>query len=752
MKILKSNSGKINNREKAWPSRDALPTQVALISDIHPACDDDYHLLSRCLENICQHKLIRQVVIVGGLAGKPAQTRRTRRIIDSALASNPRCHAVVMQGNQSVRGGKNGLIEPDLLPPYGRCSHKAKPPVYPETQCVDYWLNGYHFIVLNSDRGGSEPMSLSAQSLDWLQRCLAWDARLDRPIFVMIPQALSFTHRQTAFCDTSRSHHEKMKDIFEHYPQLVVISGHTHNGFGTIEIMQRSFGTLVEVPSLTATEQGEKRKGTGWLLKIDSDSLIFEAWDFYRHQPLAAFHHKVSLPQLPVLVKKIASWPDNIAQPWRTRADRLLYRVYQNNLPLPGRSVTVQKGYPGDKLYNVAVWKTIQALRKDILKGVNGGEKVAVPTCGPGITACFNKDQAELIYVEHDAPNWDDEAHLDYIGYYFNLGERGGFAGIQRQKDPIIGNFSSPCHALCIIGEVATAKSVTENAVQLEWTAENTLAIPLGGSDTGRRIAHPMPWHADIRYATVLRRWYVAGERRTHLAMFSYAFANGTWTHYFSASVPGADISFSSYQVVGLSDRFSGDEVNHSGHEVLHLRMDENGQWEQPAYRQNAAVAHPPYRAAALMPLEAHIQLAAGDELNNTHPSQAVYPRQSAAKPISIAKPKIMALAAKYEDGILTIEWRNDESTSPQLHYHVEVRRQDLEGELIARQSAIIPQQRKVIFDTLDPLPAGEYYFTLVIESIFNTRSALHYDHFTCDGQYGDGIAARGALLMGTAM
>ncbi|CAJ0995259.1 DUF3472 domain-containing protein [Sodalis praecaptivus] len=234
----------------------------------------------------------------------------------------------------------------------------------------------------------------------------------------------------------------------------------------------------------------------------------------------------------------------------------LLYRVYQNNLPLPGRSVTAQKGYPGDKLYNAAVWKTIEALRKDILKGVNGGEKVAVPTCGPGITACFNQDQAELIYVEHDAPNWDDEAHHDYSGYYFNLGERGGFAGIQRQQDPIIGNFSSPCHALCIIGEGATARSVTENAVQLEWSAENMLATPLGGNDTGRRIAHPMPWHADIRYATVIRRWYVAGERRTHLAMFSYAFANGTWTHYFSASVPGADISFSGYHVSAFRTAF----------------------------------------------------------------------------------------------------------------------------------------------------------------------------------------------------
>ncbi|MFT4465850.1 MAG: hypothetical protein ACMX3H_15910 [Sodalis sp. (in: enterobacteria)] len=261
-----------------------------------------------------------------------------------------------------------------------------------------------------------------------------------------------------------------------------------------------------------------------------------------------------------------------------------------------------------------------------------------------------------------------------------------------------------------------------------------------------------MPWHADTRYATVLRRWYVAVERRTHLAMFNYAFANGLWTHYLSASVPGADLSFSCHQIVGISDRFSGDEVNRSGHDGLHLRMDADGQWEKPAYYRKATVAHPYYRNSALTPLEAHVQPATGDGLDDTRPFQAVYPRQATAKPTSTVKPKIMALVAKYEDGTLTIEWRNDESTSPQLHYHVEVRRHGLEGELMARQSAVVPHQRKVVFDTLDPLPEGEYYFTLVIESIFNARSDLHYDHFTCDGQYWDGVEARGDTLMDTPM
>ncbi|MGL9774053.1 MAG: hypothetical protein ACR5LG_09430 [Sodalis sp. (in: enterobacteria)] len=81
-----------------------------------------------------------------------------------------------------------------------------------------------------------------------------------------------------------------LKKLFSDYPQIVMLNGHIHNGFSVIEFIQRSYNTLVKIPSLTRGENNVKSPGTGCLIKTSQDGIMFEAWDFYGNKKLAEYN------------------------------------------------------------------------------------------------------------------------------------------------------------------------------------------------------------------------------------------------------------------------------------------------------------------------------------------------------------------------------------------------------------------------------------------------------------------------------
>lgn len=168
----------------------------------------------------------------------------------------------------------------------------------------DRWLGGYHFIVLNTENGLKDAMYLSDEQLTWLEETLAENASPEKPIFVLGHNALNDTHWRSNILNGFGNQDAKVKEIFKKYPQVIYMSGHIHNGFGTTEVIDREFGTMVDLPSYNDSENGVTADGTGYHVKIYEDSVVFKARNFKTSTWLPEYDVTVKLPGLPAVYKQ----------------------------------------------------------------------------------------------------------------------------------------------------------------------------------------------------------------------------------------------------------------------------------------------------------------------------------------------------------------------------------------------------------------------------------------------------------------
>lgn len=354
-------------------------------------------------------------------------------------------------------------------------------------------------------------------------------------------------------------------------------------------------------------------------------------------------------------------------------------------------------------------------------------ERADVPTSGPSITSWFSENEAELLYVEQYVPTAGDNIHIYWSGCNFFFGERGGYAGIQHQNDNLVGGQIFTYNNICSIWDLASDPAEAE--VRLDYGIEGLYSGHFGGEGTGLHTSHPMPWRLDQWYAIVIRRWFIPGESVTRMGMFMYSYTDAKWTHYMSASVPGADISITGTTCTGFLERFNGDALGYHGYYGQHFRMSNDGSWQKPLHYEARAGGDPDTWNAELVgdgedDGDANIMLIAGGSFGNTESTIRLEPNQFDAKP----KPAMSTVAILSVNVVpqvgteaVIVAWKNDESTPPQLGYSVEIR--SVPGDVVvAFDAEAIPQKRSSIFDT-SLLAPGDYEVTLAVIDIFNQLS-----------------------------
>ncbi|MEV2770450.1 putative mucin/carbohydrate-binding domain-containing protein, partial [Paenibacillus larvae] len=98
----------------------------------------------------------------------------------------------------------------------------------------DKWINGYHFIVLGTEKALKDQADFSDKQLAWLEAKLAEDTDPNKPIFVFNHTPLfntvpdSYWEGYQPGGDDGIIQDEQVKNILANYPQTVFISGHTH--------------------------------------------------------------------------------------------------------------------------------------------------------------------------------------------------------------------------------------------------------------------------------------------------------------------------------------------------------------------------------------------------------------------------------------------------------------------------------------------------------------------------------------------
>lgn len=199
----------------------------------------------------------------------------------------------------------------------------------------DQWIDGYHFIVLNSENSPKDMAWLSQEQHDWLDEKLSEDESLSRPAFIMIHQALNYTHSGSMNYNGFGDQDEAMKAILAKHPETILITGHIHNPFGTAEIMNSVWGTLVDVPVFTG-------KGLGYEVYVYDTEVVFRARNHNTKEWMPDYDVIVELDTLPSLVArtKALNEKDYTADSWnkaypalqeyQSQAEEIQARTYGN--------------------------------------------------------------------------------------------------------------------------------------------------------------------------------------------------------------------------------------------------------------------------------------------------------------------------------------------------------------------------------------------------------------------------------------
>ena len=175
----------------------------------------------------------------------------------------------------------------------------------------DKWVNGYHFIALNTEEGLKDSIYMSDAQLEWFEEKLgesedgtANAADPEKPVFVLVHQALNDTHQRANAYGGFGDQDAQVKEILSKHPQAIVLSGHIHNGFGVSTTMDRDYGTLIDVPSYNETEYGVTENGTGYQVDVYADRVHFRARNYITHTWMPQYDIILSAPSLPAVTSE----------------------------------------------------------------------------------------------------------------------------------------------------------------------------------------------------------------------------------------------------------------------------------------------------------------------------------------------------------------------------------------------------------------------------------------------------------------
>lgn len=145
----------------------------------------------------------------------------------------------------------------------------------------DTWIEGYHFVSLNTELDLKDQSYISDEQLAWLDQTLAENAESGKPIFLTHHQPLNDTHARSTYWSIGEQN-DKLKNILAKYPQVILFSGHIHNGIGVAGAVNNGYGTMVDVPSLAQNENGLRQLQIGYIINVYEDFTQIRVYD-YKH-------------------------------------------------------------------------------------------------------------------------------------------------------------------------------------------------------------------------------------------------------------------------------------------------------------------------------------------------------------------------------------------------------------------------------------------------------------------------------------
>lgn len=168
----------------------------------------------------------------------------------------------------------------------------------PDSQHYDFWLNGYHYIILGNDAITSDKLSstFTDETMAWLRTKLEEDRNDNRPTFVFHHQPIQGTvagslgdFTNGAFTGLWGANATKIKNVLKDFPEVVLFSSHQHILLGYPQTMHERTDSLPTIFNTASASKGAtirdgiKEKGNaseGYYLYVYEDKIIVRGRDF----------------------------------------------------------------------------------------------------------------------------------------------------------------------------------------------------------------------------------------------------------------------------------------------------------------------------------------------------------------------------------------------------------------------------------------------------------------------------------------
>lgn len=163
-----------------------------------------------------------------------------------------------------------------------------------EKPYYSYYVKGYTFIVLGSEKMLADEAYISDEQLAFLDSELARATQDGKPAFVVCHQPLTYTHGTptTAFGNGDLGDQSpQVREILEKYTNVFFLTGHLHDGVSekSLEVLNAENGVYsLNLPAYgRPNEVGEFRQmGLGTYAEVYDDEIIFTARDFVKGENL----------------------------------------------------------------------------------------------------------------------------------------------------------------------------------------------------------------------------------------------------------------------------------------------------------------------------------------------------------------------------------------------------------------------------------------------------------------------------------
>lgn len=199
---------------------------------------------------------------------------------------------LLVAGNHDIRGiGVGGLFPQTYEYGAGKYFEFLNRTIGEKPDKIYFYkvINGYYFIVLNTEAVDRLQNHLSPEQVDWADGVLALAAQEGKPAFVINHQSFSAIGDGNAQLDAVLRKYSGTMDIF-------FMSGHHHRGFGPNSVKSRGTVHYVDLPSFgKVPNNGYLEMGCGFQLEVYNREVLLRARNFVKGEWLPEYDFTVAL-------------------------------------------------------------------------------------------------------------------------------------------------------------------------------------------------------------------------------------------------------------------------------------------------------------------------------------------------------------------------------------------------------------------------------------------------------------------------